>query len=391
MEWLPSFNWEGVPFSLKSGMNIPSKYGRYFHDHPVGGNFVLYGDKPLGFFEKISLAQKVIYDHVAGQGARRAIRENGCQIVYALQTAHYLYPEIVLAAKDCGLPVVLRMSDFQLVCPAYSMFRDGAPCDLCLDGLYHCLKHKCLKESLPVTAVRLAAMKLQQFMKVNRKTSIFVCPSKFMAETLLRSGIPKSKIIHLPTPVSPDLLEMDYSPVPKSGYALYVGGLYEPKGVLTAVSSAAKYGFPLKVAGDTRAPHFLDLIDKVRSKGGKDIDFVGFADGKKLAGLYKGAGCVIIPSLWYENSPNVLLEAMAFARPVVASNIGSLPETLVDNRTGFLFEPGNEKELSDKVKQLLGNHTQASSFGKEGRERVAKNHSMKKHLDALCRLFEGLL
>ena len=49
---------------------------------------------------------------------------------------------------------------------------------------------------------------------------------------------------------------------------------------------------------------------------------------------------VVVPSLWYENSPNVILEAFAHRTPVIASNLGALPELVIDEKNGLLFEVG---------------------------------------------------
>lgn len=391
MDRLRDINWEPVPFALKNNKNLPTKYGRYFHQHPAGGDLVLYQDRPTSIFEKLAIAKSVIYDGQARKAARHAIRENDCRIVYGLQVAHYLYPEIVLAAKDCKVPVVLRLSDFQLLCPSYSMFRDNAPCELCLNGLHHSLKHRCMKGSLPITATRVAAMRLQRFLKVNQATDMFICPSFFMATILNKIGIPKNKLIHLPTPISHELFNLKPKPIPNKGYALYVGGLYEPKGVLTAVKSAIKFGFPLKIVGQAGTPVFALLEKEIACAKASNITFTGFAHGPELDKLYKGATCVLVPSLWYENSPNVILEAMAHGRPVVASNIGSLPETVADNETGFLFKPGDEIDLYEKVKALIDNHTLASRLGNAGAVKVREEHSIKKHLGRLGPLFEGLL
>jgi glycosyltransferase involved in cell wall biosynthesis len=96
---------------------------------------------------------------------------------------------------------------------------------------------------------------------------------------------------------------------------------------------------------------------------------------------------VIVPSLWYENSPNVVLEAMAHGRPVVASDLGSLPEEVIDGETGLCFKPGNEEDLADQVKALLSDPATAAELGSAARKRVLAEHSMKGHLKMLKELF----
>lgn len=387
MPMLPSIGWEPVPYALRSNRNIDSPYSRHFADHPLGEEFLLYGDRPLGLYEQIRLSQKVAYDGSLRKQIRKVIRANGCRALYVLQTAHYLFPEVLLAAADCGIPSILRVSDYQLVCPAYSMFRDDKPCDLCQNGIWHGLIHRCMKGSSAVTGARVFAMYMHKLLRVNDIPVAYVCPSNFMAEKLIYAGIHRDRLHHVPTPIGPELEKLEPTPVPENGYVLFVGGLYEPKGAQIAVDASIQHGFELVIAGSTDTPLGKKLVQRVKEAGATQIRFEGFCDREKLDELYRGAGCAVVPSLWYENLPNVVLESMAYVRPVVASNIGSLPETVIDNENGFLFEPGNSDELADKVRALIGNPNLAEQLGRAGREKVISEHRMDGHLEKLKELF----
>ena len=385
---LPGIGWEPVALSLAASRNLDTPFASRFLDHPVDENFLLYEDRSLSTIEKLRLAGAVIYNPDARKAARQAIRTHDCRAVYGLQIAHYLYPEAVLAAADCNVPSVLRLSDFQLICPSYSMYRDGAPCDLCQRGIWPAMRYKCLKDSVAVTGARMAAMYFHRFMRVTDLVSAFVCPSRFMFDQLVRHGIAPAKLVHIPTPISPRLQTLTPSPLPQQGPAIIVGGLYEPKGAQVAVRSALKNGFELVVAGSTET--VLGKLLVREAEGAANITFAGFLQGEQLDALYRRSRCVILPSLWYENAPNVALEAMAHARPVVASNLGSLPELIENGTTGLLFEPGNEQELCDKTQALLTDRTRAQTMGEAGREKVLAEHTMTAHLQALSDLLGRL-
>ena len=379
-----------MPFALKSDHNLDSPYSENFVDHLLGKDYLLYGDRPLGLTEQIKLGFRVTYDVSVRRQVRKVIRENDCRALYALQTAHYLFPEVVLAAADCGVPSVLRMSDYQLLCPAYSMFRNNEPCDLCQNGLWHSLPLRCMKDSFAVTGARLFAMYLHKLLRINDLPAAFVCPSEFMAEKLIFAGIKREKLIHLPTPIGPELSKIEITPVSDKGAVLFVGGLYEPKGAQIAVEAAIKHGFELVVAGSTDTQLGKKLMERVRNANAKQVRFEGFCDIKRLDALYRESVCVVIPSLWYENLPNVVLESMAYGRPVIASNIGSLPETVIDGENGFLFKPGDSDDLAEKVLTIKENPNQAMQFGRAGREKVLTKHSMDRHLHDLEKLFGRL-
>ena len=74
---------------------------------------------------------------------------------------------------------------------------------------------------------------------------------------------------------------------------------------------------------------------------------------------------IVVPSEWHENSPISILEAMAYGKPIVASQIGGIPELVREGKTGLLFDPGNVDQLSDKITLLLGNRGLREAFGRK--------------------------
>ena len=90
---------------------------------------------------------------------------------------------------------------------------------------------------------------------------------------------------------------------------------------------------------------------------------------------------LIVPSLCYENSPVVIFEAMGQGLPVLASNIGGIPEIIKKNG-GFLFEPGNEKELITKLQEIKNSPQLLEAIG-DGYKKLFQNVSS---IDYLAKL-----
>jgi len=93
----------------------------------------------------------------------------------------------------------------------------------------------------------------------------------------------------------------------------------------------------------------------------------------------KNCYCLVLPSLT-EGLPRVVMEAMALAKPVVASRVGGIPDLVKEGETGFLFEAGNSKELAEKLKKLLGNRELAVKLGKNGRELIKEKFSNERYI-----------
>ena len=90
--------------------------------------------------------------------------------------------------------------------------------------------------------------------------------------------------------------------------------------------------------------------------------------------------CLVVPSL-SEGLPRVIMEAMALAKPVIASHVGGIPDLVKDGENGFLFEAGNIGQLAEKLKILMGNKNMALEMGGRGRELVQDKFSNEKYID----------
>jgi len=114
-----------------------------------------------------------------------------------------------------------------------------------------------------------------------------------------------------------------------------------------------------------------DFIVKITSRKKIDKPFIrstGWLLFDKLPHLYEQADICVIPSLWPEPFGLVAVEAMAAARPVIASRAGGLKHIVVDKKTGFLVEPGNAEDLAEKIEILLDDADLRNTMGQKARK-----------------------
>ena len=131
------------------------------------------------------------------------------------------------------------------------------------------------------------------------------------------------------------------------------------------------------------------LEDKVKQLGlSNQILFTGFYPN--LNYLLSNIEIVVIPSL-YEAPSAVALEAMTMKRPVVASNVGGIPEVVVDGETGFLVPPKNPEAIAKKVIFLLKNPQIAKEMGEKGYQRVKENFTQEKLAREYEKIYDNLL
>ena len=93
-----------------------------------------------------------------------------------------------------------------------------------------------------------------------------------------------------------------------------------------------------------------------RKYEGSSIKFMGFKDN--LEDVYNNLDILIVPSLWNDSAPRVIVEAYSFGIPVIASNRGGISEFVEEGKTGFIFDPNDPSELKEKIKWFQANKEQ---------------------------------
>lgn len=117
----------------------------------------------------------------------------------------------------------------------------------------------------------------------------------------------------------------------------------------------------------------------------------GFISERNLKLFYRAADVVVCPSVWQEPLGKVIIEALAFEKPVIASSVGGIPEIISNNVNGLLTPPNNPSALADAVIYLLYNKEISLELGAKGRETVQKKFSFEVVAKQAIQIYEELL
>lgn len=181
---------------------------------------------------------------------------------------------------------------------------------------------------------------------------VVVSPSRWLlAEHEKRKFFPNSQKIVRENPATFSKVAIKREKKQGPTTFLFVGQIEKHKGVMFLIETFKKIPnneLRLNIIGSGSC--FQEAID--RSCLDQRITLLGLKNKEELAQYLSAGDCLIVPSLCYENSPTVIREALSFNLPLIAANLGGIPE-MISSKQGLLFEPNSEKDLIDKINYFL--------------------------------------
>lgn len=367
MELARSQGAEIIPFSVHFPKNEKTEYERFFVGGKNAGANYDPNNKSLSYL--MEGAWHDFHNREAYRNMKALIRQTKPDLLYVLIPGQ-LTPDIFRAAKEERVPVVLRISDFRVICGKYQMMRDDQVCRECMMGDYRpMIRHRCMKGSKALSILRAASCAYHRKRGSYDSVAAVITPPEFTKKLLVESGFfPEEKVFVNPTFVDCSAITPQYD---CRDYVLCMGRFAEEKGFRYAVEAMAYLkDIPVKLAiTGTEDSCPKDLRERMDELGIRDkIRFTGFLQGEALEQLHKNAMCVACPATWYENMPNVVLESYAYGKPVIASDLGSLAEIVEDGKTGYTFQPKDARQIAQCIRRLWENPERREEMGRYARK-----------------------
>jgi glycosyltransferase involved in cell wall biosynthesis len=337
-------------------------------------------------------AVRLLWSFPARRAVRRLLAAGRPDVAHYHCIFRKLTPSILPALKERGIPVVQTVHEMQLVCGTLYHFRAGRICEECRGGRHwRLLATRCRDGSAVHSALLTLEMYLHRAMRVyERFCDRFICPSRFLLERLAERGIPRRKLVHVPLFVDETFFTPGAAPKDSRAPFLYVGQLEPHKGIDVAIEAVARVpGARLRIVG--RGPRADEIAAHAARAAPGRIELLGWRDRSGVREEMRGARALLVPSLWYENSPLVILEAAGCGTPAVVSDVGALPELVAEGETGLRFRVGDAAALAARVERLAGDDALARRLGEAARARVERDHARAVHVERILSIYEGLL
>ena len=325
------------------------------------------------------VARDALWSRSVAERLRQLIRKHKPDLVHF----HNLYPTLspapIRAASEQGVPTVMTLHNFRLLCLPATLLRNGAICEVCIGHIpWRGVVHACYRSSRPASAVIAASLTLHRALATFSKISLFLSVSEFGREKYIRAGIQPKRIRVKPNFV--DSLRQRASP---GAYFLYLGRLSYEKGLDDLLRSWPE-GVRLVIVGD--GPERGRLEQTARA----GVEFRGRLDPSDALALLDQARALVLPSRCYEGAPRAVLEAFAAGVPVISSSLGGLPELVEHGANGLVVPPADASAWREAVGRLADD-SESERLGRGALETWEARFSPEKGLVNLLDAYEEAL
>jgi glycosyltransferase involved in cell wall biosynthesis len=320
--------------------------------------------KARGFVSGIYCPQGV-------RAMREALRRERPDVVNVHNLYPFISPAALMECRRAGVPVVMTVHNFRLVCPTGLFMRNGIPCEVCLErgDEWGCIRYNCegsMLKSLGYAARNAVARHGRYYLDgVTR----FACITDFQRRKLVEAGFPQERIRVIPN--SLDVEDGTPEADARNEYVAYCGRISREKGVDMILDVARRHPeVKFRMAGAVRE---ADLVADLPG----NVELVGYLAGEDLGRFYRGARFLVMASRWYEGFPMTILEAARYAKAMVAPDHGGFTEIIGrgDEAIGVLFRPGDAVELEKAVMRLWRDEALAGSLGQKALEKLKKRYA----------------
>jgi glycosyltransferase involved in cell wall biosynthesis len=192
-----------------------------------------------------------------------------------------------------------------------------------------------------------------------QKASLLISPSEYLAKEFIKRGIPRDKIKLINNGINLREFSRSKTRSKKIRFA-YIGQIIEHKGIVNLLQALSvlddkereKISVLIVGSGIKVYVDFCKRLAKELFSTNPPV-FYGAAGNHKVPAILKNIDAIIVPSVWPENSPVSIMEALASGTPVLGSDFGGIPELVQDNRTGLLHKYDQPASLADNIRKVI--------------------------------------
>lgn len=310
-----------------------------------------------------------------GDHFRALVQEWRPDLVHLI-SGYLLSGRVLLEAQAQGVPAVVTLTDFWFLCRRINLLRSDGRLSSIPVSAVECAqcqgeerrRYRWMGRWFPGLArwwwsrqsAAIRAMETRQVFlrEALRAARFIICPSEFLRSVFAEAGLAPERLVfsrqgHDFSRVSAEAMTKTPSAELRLGC---LGQVAPHKGVhvlFEAVRRLPEASVSVWAYGDTTAfPRYTRRLQQLAARDAR-LHLAGVYERHNLSQVLREVDVLVIPSLWYENSPNSILEAYAHHTPVIASQLGGMAELVKDGESGLHFSPGDPAALARQIQRLV--------------------------------------
>lgn len=285
----------------------------------------------------------------AARRVKRAIELHRPDIIHIHNLHYAVGPIAVRVAKGMGIPVVMTLHNYRLLCPSATLFHNG---EVFIASLHAGFPWEAVRKGVHSQSV-LKTLWLGFTNWLHRRLGTWLMVDRYITLTDFAKqlfvdssfGVDAEKFVTKPNFV----VDVPEAPVPRGHHFLFIGRLTQEKGVHVLLDAFAGTDYQLRIAGDgTLSSQVMEVAQK-----SPNITYLGNLSRASINRQLAECSALLFPSIWYEGLPMTLIEAFAAGTPVITSDLGAMRSLVHDGQNGWRFTANDAVALRQKVAEWL--------------------------------------
>ncbi len=303
-----------------------------------------------------------------------------------IHNLHYaIGPWVIRKIGTLGIPIVMTLHNYRLLCPSASLFHRGEIFTQSLKENFPwtAVRKRVLDDSLPKTFLTAFTYWLHRKIGTWDKVSLFIVLSDFAKQNFRKSTFTNGNVDKFR--VRPNSIASSQLDLPRQNKFVYIGRLAEEKGILPFLRAIAPLQINMEIYGSGPQQAAVKQLEKEYSH----IHYRGFRSSNELTQAIAQADALIVPSICFEGMPMAILEAFAQSTPVLASRIGILEEMVLPLYTGLLFDPFDQRSIQQALQKWLTlDDQEKTQIGTNCKTEYQTNYRLDKNMNKLLAIYE---
>lgn len=299
-----------------------------------------------------TLALNAVWSRDSRRAVERAITEFSPDVMHVHNVFPMLSPAVLRGGG--GIPIVMTLHNYRLQCLPATLLRGGIPCNDCVGRApWPGVLHACYRDSRLASAVLAGSLSMHRVLRTFEHVTLFAAVADFVRDRHVAAGIGAERIVTKPNFAWPSRIRTG-----PGEYFLYIGRLAQEKGVLQLLDVWTSNLPELVIVGS--GPLEVAVRDRVKMLPNARVESA--IPPTAVQRVLVNARALLVPSVWDEPAPRVVLEAYACGVPVIASKVGGLTELVVPDESGFTVPVFDTTGWKRSIDALIDDRT-STRFG----------------------------